>query len=207
MSRTDKLLFGFVFGSVFPILFAFLAVTLWFVISKNESVVFYYLTFGLLTGLVTNRAIQQRLIDRAYDLPDLILAFFYVFYSVGIYGMFMGFPVFNLITGVVAGYYFGKRIVYKNLPEDQQRAVIRKVSRFTTWGMVVICVLTALMALNEETIGLEVQGMLGLKTEVTQGMIYAIIVVGGTLLVVCQYFLTHFTIHKTMQTVRRKHLK
>ncbi len=204
MNRTDKLLFGLVFGSVFPILFAFLAVTLWFVISKNESIVLYYLAFGLLIGMVTNRATQQGLIDRAYDLPDLILAFFYVFYNVGIYGMFMGFPVFNLITGVAAGYYFGKRIVYKNVPEDQQRAIIRKVSRFTTWGMVVICVLTALMALNEETIGLEVQGMLRLETEVTQGMIYAIILVGGTLLVVGQNLLTRFTIQKTMQAARRK---
>jgi hypothetical protein len=48
-----------------------------------------------------------------------------------------------------------------------------------TWVLGALCVATAAMALNEATMGAQLQGMLGLSFVVTWPMIYGIIAVGG----------------------------
>ncbi|MCX6254835.1 MAG: hypothetical protein NTV31_10210 [Bacteroidia bacterium] len=59
--------------------------------------------------------------------------------------------------------------------------------------------MSGLLAISEETIGVELQKMLGLGFEVTSGMILAIILIGGLTLIVTQYYLTRIVITKTIK--------
>ena len=110
----------------------------------------------------------------------------------------MGFPVFNILLGLLAGYYFGKRICFENIKSEMQSKIINQVSLFSGLIMTLICISTGIIALTEEGIGENVQGMLGLSFEVTKTMIYTIVFVGGLGLIVAQYFITKITIQKTV---------
>ena len=107
--------------------------------------------------------------------------------------MFMGFPVFNLIMGIIAGYYFGIKITSKRISLAQSETIMKRVSLFAGMIMLLICISTGTIALRERTLGSELQNMLSLGSEVTRNMIIAVVFIGGTALVVTQYYLTKIT--------------
>jgi len=49
------------------------------------------------------------------DLPIWILLLIYLFYNIGMFGLFMGFPVFNLTMGIIAQYFLTKTIMIKTI--------------------------------------------------------------------------------------------
>ena len=197
MNRTDKVIFGFIFGASFPILFSLVGLTIGFYFYKEECIK-YLFSGGLLTGIIVDILFLKRLIPNIFDLSFRIIAGFYVFYNIIIYGMFMGFPVFNLLMGIAGGYYAGKRIINNNIGSPQREIIIKKVSGFSALIMMLICFSSAFLAISEKTIGLELQNMLGLDFIVTKGMIIGIILIGGISLIIIQYYLTRFTIIKTL---------
>jgi len=111
----------------------------------------------------------------------------------------MGFPVFNLVMGAIAGYYFGIKIVYQNIPLIKIESIKKNIPLITGIVMLLICISTGLIAMFEKTLGAELQGMFGLRFEVTRGMIIAIIIIGGMTLIVSQYYLTKIVIIKTIK--------
>jgi hypothetical protein len=123
-------------------------------------------------------------------LGGLALGALALFYSVMIYGFFMGFPVANLLVGLVAGHVVGRRARLHSLPAEQAARESRLALVFVTSILTVLCVATAWMALNQRSIESEVRHMLGLPFEVTRPMIYATIVVGGAGLLAAQYAAT-----------------
>jgi hypothetical protein len=133
------------------------------------------------------------------DLPAWILIGFYLFYNMCIYGLFMGFPVFNLGMGVIAGYYFGIKINNKYFTLTQIEYLKKRVPLFTGLIMLLICISSGLLAMLEKTIGLELQKMFGLRFQVTRGMIISIILVGGVILIITQYYLTKIIMTKTIK--------
>jgi hypothetical protein len=42
----------------------------------------------------------------------------------------MRLPVFNLVMGAIAGYYFGRKITLKNIPQSEKITVIKKSIAF-----------------------------------------------------------------------------
>ena len=197
MNQSDKIIFGFIIGASFPILFSLIAMTVGFYFFKTESLPYFFFA-GLLTGLLIDIVYLKRLLNNILDIPIGILAGFYIFHNVIIYGLFMGFPVFNLVMGVVAGYYFGRRINYKNITSGQREIIIKKVSLFSGLIMLIICISSGLIALSEKTIGSELQNMLGLGFVVTKGMIIGTIIIGGLTLIISQYYLTRIVMIKTI---------
>ncbi|MFZ1291000.1 MAG: hypothetical protein WAR79_12965 [Melioribacteraceae bacterium] len=111
----------------------------------------------------------------------------------------MGFPLFNTSLGMVAGYYFGKRICFREIKTEIETKIMNRVSLFTSLIMTLICISTAIIALTEKEIGKEIQGMLGLNFEITMTMIYIIIFVGGLGLIVAEYYITKLTMEKTIK--------
>ena len=196
MKNFDKKLFGFLIGFAFPFILSLLFGIFWFYIDGNESRVLIYLSFGIFLGLGIDLKFLKSWVNKIYELAVWFIILIYFIYNIGIYGFFMGFPVFNVLLGLVAGYYFGKRICYKNIKSEIHKKVINQVSLFTGLIMTFICIASALIALTDKGIGENVQGMLGLEFEVTQVMILTIIFVGGFVLIVAQYFITKLTMQK-----------
>ena len=56
------------------------------------------------------------------------------------------FPVFNLLMGVISGYYFGRKIVIKQNTQIQINRIIKQVSTFTAIVMLLICIASAYIA-------------------------------------------------------------
>ncbi len=195
----EKLIFGCVFGGTFPLLFALLTFVAWFYLDRNESHALACLLGGLAIGLVLDLKFLKTIIDKRYQLHLGFVTGIYLFYNVLIFGFFMGFPVFNLFTGFVAGYYAGQRIVYENSPPKKQNKQIHRVSLFTTLVMTSICFCSGFLALAGNGSGSDIKSMFGLGFEVTRTMIWGLVIVGGISLIGLQYALTKVTMIKTIK--------
>jgi len=199
MKRFEKILNGLIIGGTFPLLFGLLSMITWFYLDKSENRGVIYLAAGLLLGLIIDLKFLKDWIKHRFELPLWGIAGIYTFYNICVYGFFMGFPVFNVLLGLIAGYYFGNRIISNKIEKEKRSKQINQVSLFTGLIMTLICVSSAIIGLTDKTIGDNIQGMLGLDFGITKTMILAIIFVGGFGLIISQYYITRLTIVKTIR--------
>jgi hypothetical protein len=200
MKNIDKIFIGILIGSAFPLLLSLLSVILWFYINRNTEWVLIYLATGLILGFIIDFKFLKTWIIKRYELPIWFIIGMYIFYNIEIYGFFMGVPVVNIIMGLIAGYYSGKKIEYQNISPDKIPAVIKNVSLFTCLIMSLICLSSAAIALIDESTGENLRLMVGLNFPVTKTMILAIILFGGFILILSQYFITKLVMTKTIKT-------
>lgn len=199
MKRFEKTLSVMIIGCTFPLLFGLLSVITWFYLDKSENRAIIYLSGGLLLGLMIDFKYLKDWIRHRFDLPLWFIAGIYIFYNICVYGFFMGFPVFNLLLGLIAGYYFGNRIIFNTVQPEIQSRQINQISLFTGLIMTLICISSAVIGLTDKTIGENIQGMLGLDFKITRPMILTIIFVGGPGLIISQYFITRLTMIKIIR--------
>jgi len=196
----DRIVIRVLFGAAFPVFCSLAAGTIWFYIDRNETVVLYYVATGLLIGLLIDLRYLKGWIIRRFELPIWFIVGLYLFYNMVMYGMFMGFPVFNLFWGVVAGYYYGLRVNYLNFSQTLHPKIINRVAIFTAFVMMMICILSACIALAGNGVGKDLQMMLHLGFEVTKQMIIAISLTGGVMLISLQYFITKIMMERIIQS-------
>jgi hypothetical protein len=199
MKKLDKLFFGLVFGFIFPVMIGLLSVAIWFFTDRQEPHAPVYAVTGLSGGLLIDVLFLKRWINKRYVLPIWFVAGIYILCNIASFGFFMGFPVFNVFLGLLAGYYFGNRICSNQVQPGKRPKLLNQVSLFTGVIMTLICVSSAIITLTEKTIGANIQGMLGLGFEITKPMILAVIFVGGFGLIVSEYFITKWAIIKTIR--------
>ena len=198
MNKTDKLIFGSIIGVFFPYLFALIAIGIGFYLFKENGMPYLFVA-GLITGIIADLFFLKRLLANLFDLQYRLLVGGYILCNIFIYGTFMGFPVFNLAMGAIAGYYVGRKIVVKNINSTEREILIKKASTFSALIMIVICISSAFIALREKTIGEELQGMLRLDFIPQKDLIITGIIIGGTALIVIQYFVTRIVVPKTVK--------
>lgn len=204
MKKFDKILIGLFVGGAPPILFCMVSVMIWFYLDKLESRALIYVTAGFFLGSLIDLKFLRGWINDRYKLPVWFVTGIYLFYNIGIYGLFMGFPVFNLILGLFAGYYFGKKIGSEKISWDQHKKIINQVSLFTGLVMTLNCISSGFIALAGKGVGKDIQGMLGLGFEVTRPMIWSITLIGGIVLILIQILLTKITMIKTIKNSGNK---
>ncbi len=198
MKRFDKIIFGFIMGSSFPLVLAMGSFLIWFYTNRNESIVIYYLVTGIILGIILNLLLLKKLIRKIYTLPIWLLVAFYMFYSINIYGFFMGLPIVNLLMGVLAGYYYSRRMRVNKVSLQKYAFMIIKISAFTALVTLLFCVMTAVIALLHENIGEELGSMLQLDFKLSNTTVLITIIFGTVGLVVCQYYLTRFVLIKNL---------
>ena len=169
----------------------------------TESSVMVIALSGFIIGIVLDFTVLRQLIFRLFYLPLPALFAVALFYSVMIYGFFMGFPLFNTLVGITCAYAAARGSVLQSTDGQALQKRARTVQWFSFALLLSICICTAVLALREATITSQVQQMLSLPFKVTQGMIWTMILVGGILLLVLQYGVSHFIFRrfekKTMQ--------
>ena len=198
MKRFEKIIIGLIIGGSLPLLFGLLSVIAWFYLDKSEDRTVIYIAVGLLLGLIIDLKFLKGWIKHRFDLSLWYVAGIYVFYHICVFGFFMGVPVFNVFLGLIAGYYFGNKIISNKVQPEMQSKQINKVSIFTALIMTMICVSSGIIGLTDKNTANNIQGMLGLDFEITQTMILSLVFIGGLSLIVIQYFLTRWTIIKTI---------
>lgn len=195
MSTADKFLSRIVLGSIAPIA---LMLTGWwgaFLAHRGDPAIAAMAVTGLVVGLALDATVLRRRLDSLLSLTDRALLAVALFYSVGIYGFFMGFPVFNVIVGILGGYVIARRAQAMDWSRERAHRDARRVALWATWILAALCVATAYMALNEPTLGAQLQGMFRLPFAVGRSAIYGIIAGGGAGLLAFQYVGSLLTAH------------
>jgi hypothetical protein len=202
MRRSEAVLIGLVLGALPPIA-GFLGG--WWsgaVLRLQDTSVVVVAVAGLVVGLAADVLWLKYWVRNAYTCSLWVWAGAYVFYSVCAFGFFMGVPVFNVLPGIPAGLYMGARLAHEGVTEEHSRRLIRATSTFTTLVLLVLCAASAALALSDPYTGANLRGMLGLKSEVTRGAIYAIIFGGGVPLLAVQWWLTQKVTRVTEMRLR-----
>jgi hypothetical protein len=79
----------------------------------------YLLTFnikigtmaGIGAGIGLTVFLTKRIASKFYNLHTTLLMGLFLFYEIGIFGFFMGVPIFNILPGIMAGVYTGRKSV------------------------------------------------------------------------------------------------
>lgn len=157
---------------------------------------------GFLTGVGMDVILLRSRLRSLYTLSWLALACLAAFYSIMIYGAFMGFPVPNLIVGVFGGFIVGRRHAGDRNHTLSARRDARIAAVASTGILFVLCCVTAWLALTEPTITSEVQHMVRLPFEPTMGLLRVVTLVGGLGLVTAEYYATLATANWAARAAR-----
>jgi len=201
MKSIDRAIAIILIGGVFPLLFLILALVLWFTIDKNVENVWFYLIPGLITGVLIDVKYLTNWIERRYRLRLWFVSGIYIFHSICIYVMLMGVPVLNLFLGLIAGYYYAKKIQYLNIPYEHQNRIKTNVSLFTALTMALLCTTSGIVAISYDSTGENLRNLFRLNFEVTKAMILGIALAGGITLIGIQYFLTRLTMNIMIKNI------
>jgi len=192
MKTFDKIFFGIIFGSIFPVIF-FLAGWWSTVGLVRENRIFIFAFSGFIIGILLDFFILKKIIENLFRLNIFLLVITYSFYSICLFGFFMGVPVFNVLLGIPAGYYIAKKCRNNNKSEHDSKRQIKRIALFTTYIIIIIAFLSAFIALSDPYTVNNLNGMLGLQNIITQSILYIIVIAGGLVLVFAQYAITRFS--------------
>jgi hypothetical protein len=152
---------------------------------------------GFALGILADIFILKNLIAGAYHFGMIFWTAIFLFYTVGVFGLFMGMPVFNAALAIPAGFIVGGKLARKTADRLQVRAAALRTSIFTTIILTFICAASAFFALISSSTPSDLRGMLGLGFEVTPVMIWGIILIGGAGLLTVNWLLTGLAVHFT----------
>ncbi len=150
---------------------------------------------GLFLGLVIDSLFLKKWVDKAYQMDLRYWMAIYLFYSIGIFGMFMGVPIFNLFLALPACFFMSRRLVNMRAEAGELSRFGKGTRLFATIVLAIICLTSAIIALIDPTTGANLKGMLGVDFEVTKPIIWGIILIGGSVLLILQWWF----MKKTMQ--------
>ncbi|MBN1119511.1 MAG: hypothetical protein JXJ17_00410 [Anaerolineae bacterium] len=196
MRRIETVAIGLIFGAV-PVITCGLA-GWWLIIPYvPERLIFVGLLAGFVTGIVIDVLFLKRWIRRAYSMRPIAWSGIYLFYSVGLFGMFMGVPIFNVGLAVPAGCFVGAYLANREAPPPEVKTAARRSSLVTTGILALICGASATVALIDPYTAGNLQGLLGLPFHVTPMMIIGLILIGGSFLLALQWWITKTSVELT----------
>lgn len=195
MKSIDKAIAIILIGGVFPMLFSFMSVVLWFYSDKNTENLWLYFIPGLCIGLLTDAIYLNNWIKKRYLLPTWFIAGIYFFHNICIYILFIGVPVFNIFLGLIAGYYYSQKIRHLKIPHEKHEKIKTEISLVTAFTIAFFCAASGIIALTTDSVGEYLRQIVRVKFEVTKATIFGIILAGGITLVGLQYFLTKLTMN------------
>jgi hypothetical protein len=195
MRKIELATIGVLFGAV-PILACFLAGWWISIPLVPESWIFLCALAGLLVGIFVDVLFLGRWVRRAYSMKPLVWMIVYLFYSIGMFGFFMGVPVFNVVLALPAGFFVGGWLVHSGADSTRMKKAARYSAVFTTSVLALVCVASGTIALANPSTGSDLQGMLSLPFQVTPGMIICIILGGGIPILFLQWWLTFKSVER-----------
>jgi hypothetical protein len=189
MPKIEKAVIGFTLGAV-PVILCFLA-GWWISISYvSESGIFLCALAGLLFGILVDVIFLRTWVRRAYAMKTWLWMAVFVFYSIGMFGLFMGIPVFNVILALPAGVFVGRWLAHTSANSTHMQKTARRAAGFTASVLGVVCMASASIALASRSTASDLQRMLGLPFRVTPVMIIGLILPGGAMILALDWWLT-----------------
>jgi hypothetical protein len=187
-----RFFFNCLFGSVIPIL-CFLIFWWSSLLFTNDNKFISIAAFsGSGIGIMISLYLKLTLKTDIYSLSTPVLIMVYLFYSFGMFGFFMGVPIFHLFLGIVAGFYWTQRLIYNNSTTNYKSEIL-KISIFTSIVIGFVCLFSAIFALLSKSTPDDLKHMLHLSFDISQSMLVSFIITGGMFLILSQYWLTKVT--------------
>lgn len=195
----SKLVFKIILGLFLPIFCYLLFLWISFMMGCNENTIILYSFIGLCIGFIADFILGRIWKSNIYEIAEWLLVVIYGFYSICLFGFFMGVPVFQVFLGMLAGYYWSKRLLFLTKPKETFKSEIKRISGFSAFIMTIICLCSATIALIDNYTIANLTGMLHLPFEMTKTHLVLLIVLGGVFLVYAQYWLTMKVMVKTLK--------
>ena len=189
MQKIENVIIGIIIGAV-PVIACFLAGWWISIPLVPESRIFQYALAGFLLGILIDVIFLRNWVRHAYTMKLWVWMGIYGFYSIGMFGFFMGFPVFHVLLALPAGVFVGRWLTHKSVDPARMRKAAQQTAVFTTSVLGLMCITSASIALLDPSVAFDLQGMLGLPFPATSVMILGIILSGGTLLLAIGWWLT-----------------
>ncbi len=187
MRKIEKAIIGFILGAV-PIISCFLIGWWTSMPFVPESRVFLFALTGIFVGVTIDILFLKKWIKTAYSMKPIVWMMIYLFYSIGMFGFFMGVPVFNVMLGLPAGFLIGGWLVYTGADSTNMKKIAQRSALFTTSVLTFICASSAAIALLNSSTASELQSLSGIP--ITQGTLIGIILCGGIFMLILQWWLT-----------------
>lgn len=193
-------LLGMFFGFL-PVLFCVVAAGFTNVVFLEEKGIGYWALGGLCVGLIIDVMFAKRWVNRAYQMNSKILAGIYIFYSLVAIAMGMGVPIFNFPLCIAAGVYIARKMHCAGADEQMRTQAFKRMARFCASVMALICCLITLWAILGQMIGYRFETP-WLSFTFTVPVFFAVVLTGGAVLVLTQYWLTAVTAKVTFRLSR-----
>jgi hypothetical protein len=189
LARIEQLFLAVIIGLIFPILLGLVG---WWgsIPFVSEDRIILFAVGGVLAGVMVDLLFLRRWTRKALSASILWPGAAYLFYSVGVFGFFMGVPVFNLLLGPVWGYYMGMRLRSAIADKPAVATAAHRSALFTSGVLALACIAAFVIAFLDPSLEANIQGMFGLAEPLDRSLILGLSVVGGGALILIEYLLT-----------------
>jgi hypothetical protein len=184
----EVLILGMFFG-LMPLVICLVGTVLFAGIVFGTEVLGAWALWSLLPGVAIDIVFLKKWVRNAYKINSRILAAIYIFYAVIAIGMCMGMPIFHFVMCIVAGIYIARKMHSARANEQTCRQAFKRMAVFCGAVMALICCLVTLWAIAGRMIGYRLDTPL-LSFTFTVPIFFAVVLSGGAVLVLSQYWLT-----------------
>jgi len=188
MKKFDKI-FAIIINGFIMFIWSFLTGG-WLFYYMSEKHIYIGVFGGIFLGIIAEALFLKKLTHGFYNSGGFYLLGIYAAYMVGIFGFFMGVPVFNIIPGIAAGIYAGIKCRLNESGADELNIKLKNFNKVTSAGLLLFCTASAAIALNDPYTANNLKGMLNLKFNVGQDFIWFLIIFGGALILILQNILS-----------------
>jgi len=188
LSKIEVLILGMFFGFL-PLVICLVGTVFFAGMVFGTEVLGPWTLWSLLPGVAIDVVFLKKWVRNAYRMNSKILAGIYFFYSVVAIAMGMGVPIFNFVLCIAAGIYIARKMHFTGADEQIRRRAFKRMAVFCASVMVFICCLITLLAILGQMIGYRFETP-WLSFTFTLPIFFAIVLTGGAVLVLAQYWLT-----------------
>jgi hypothetical protein len=168
----------------------------------SESLIPWLSGIGLLVGIMIDVILLPELLER--KLSMLLWGAVFLFYSVCVFGFFMGFPVFIVILAIPVGYVVGSRLAMERADNHELRKAAFITALLFSLLLTLISLVSALIAISSPSTPNDMRGMLGLNFDITRDMIWGLILVGGSMLIMSGWGLTLLSVWASFSILKKR---
>jgi len=197
MNRKELLIIGIGLGFTIPMI---IFVIFWWsisvmnsynIIQVPESFIVIFSIIGLFIGILADILYLRKLIPLFYRIKMPLLIATYMLCSVMAIAFFMGLPIGNLILGIIAGIYIGRRYHHNNQNRDEFTPVLKAVAIFTASVTTLGALSIGFLALQEKSLIGSINQYFGFKIFFINNFIDTTIIVSlCIILFIIQYIST-----------------
>jgi len=197
MSKAEKTIIAVVIAALCPASLFFLlwwlsaALSISHILPTSEGWIGAAAISGLCLGVVLDILYLKRWMSTFYRINMKFMLFGYLLWSAIAVAILMGLPFLNIVLGILAGLYVGRKQHHAQAVRDDFAKTAKKISSFTALVIGTEALFIGILALREDTVAKVLGSVTGLQQSAISGPIgMGLVIVMCLVLMVVQYCCT-----------------